>query len=272
MIVSEGSSASTGKRRQRRWRWSLRLSTWLHLLVVGLVVAELCLVTVPLPEPAGGPQVIELASQPLVDPVPPPLAVLPPEELTAQERITQEAEDLSHLDEIIADPRWAPIVEEQQVPPRDSVAGDFVSDQILREITRAEAQSAEENLAQLRQLTGRLNETSNAQSVDQLAAGLKTLLGGSERATQPTAEAVEGEFEIDTAQLHDVRREKLPGGGLRYVAVLIDAKGRLSETDLTEAEGKSAFETFELMKSNPLLERVYRGVVMSLLDNLTKPK
>lgn len=272
MIVSVVSPAPTGIRRQRRWRWSLRLSTWLHLLAMGLVVAELCFVSVPLPEPVGGPQVIELAAEPLVDPTPPPLAVLPPEEMTAQERITQQAEDLAHLDAISEDPRWAPIIEEQQIPPRETAAGDFVSAQLLREIARAEARSDEENLAQLRQLTGRLNETSSAESVDQLATGLKSLFGGSERATQPTTEPAPGEFEIDSAQLHDVRREKLPNGMFRYVAVLIDAKGRLSETDLPEADGKSAFETFELMKSNPLLERVYRGVVMSLLDNLTNPK
>jgi hypothetical protein len=43
------------------------------------------------------------------------------------------------------------------------------------------------------------------------------------------------------------------------------------ESEMTAAEGESAYKTFELIKSNPLLERVYRGVVMSLLDKVLKP-
>ena len=39
---------------------------------------------------------------------------------------------------------------------------------------------------------------------------------------------------------------------------------------MEEEEGKQAYETFELIKSNPLLERVYRGLMMSLLEKLMK--
>lgn len=234
-------------------------------------MAEICLVALPLPDPGGAPQVIELVAEPS-EPPPPPLADLGPSELTAQERLARDAADLSHLDQALADPRWQPIVDEQQLPPRDTESGDLVSAQVLREIARAQERTAEENLDELKQLTQRLNQVSSEPSVDQLAAGLKTLLGGTDRATAPAAEPVAGEFEIESAQLHDVRREKTADGGFRYIAVLVDARGRRSETELPGPEGKSAFDTFELMKANPLLERVYRGVVMSLLDNLAQPK
>ena len=51
---------------------------------------------------------------------------------------------------------------------------------------------------------------------------------------------------------------------------MLDAHGRTLETPLDAAEGERLFGIFELIKSNPLLERVYRGVVLSLLDKLMK--
>jgi hypothetical protein len=63
----------------------------------------------------------------------------------------------------------------------------------------------------------------------------------------------------------------LEDGKFKYTAVLIDSAGRTQETEMNAAEGESAFKTFELIKQNPLLERVYRGVVMSLLDKMLKP-
>jgi hypothetical protein len=67
-----------------------------------------------------------------------------------------------------------------------------------------------------------------------------------------------------------VQRADNGRGGFSYVATLLDAEGRTLDSELTEAEGEQLFRTFELMKANPLLARVYRGVVMGLLDKLLK--
>ena len=67
-----------------------------------------------------------------------------------------------------------------------------------------------------------------------------------------------------------MRREMLENGSFKYIAIMIDSDGRTLETEMTAAEGESAYKTFELIKQNPLLERVYRGVVMSLLDKLMR--
>jgi hypothetical protein len=103
--------------------------------------------------------------------------------------------------------------------------------------------------------------------VDQIAASLKGWLGTSERATRPADEPVAGDFDFSTAQLHDVRRDD-SGDAIRYTAILLDAAGRTTESELTPAEGESVYRVMQLMKDNPLLERVYRGVVLSLLDKL----
>jgi hypothetical protein len=82
---------------------------------------------------------------------------------------------------------------------------------------------------------------------------------------------VAGDFDFDSAQLHDMRREMREDGTFKYTAILLDAEGRTQETEMTATEGESAYKTFELMKQNPLLERLYRGVVMSLLDKVLRP-
>ena len=53
-------------------------------------------------------------------------------------------------------------------------------------------------------------------------------------------------------------------------SVLLDAAGRTRETELTAAEGEQLYKTWELIKANPLLEKVYRGIVMQLLDKLDR--
>ncbi len=53
---------------------------------------------------------------------------------------------------------------------------------------------------------------------------MQRLLGGTDRATAPAAEPVAGEFEIESAQLHDVRREETADGEFRYLVVLVDSR------------------------------------------------
>ena len=43
------------------------------------------------------------------------------------------------------------------------------------------------------------------------------------------------------------------------------------DQELGIEEGEQLYRTFQLIKKNPLLEKVYRQVVMGLLDKLTQP-
>jgi hypothetical protein len=169
----------------------------------------------------------------------------------------------------------SPELERQLLEPEDpaaeSIASSWVQARVMQEIAAAERASPEDQYQRLVRLTDTLNEVGTEESVEEATAALAKLLNTKPRATEPAAEPPPGEFDLDTAQLYDVKRSDNGRGGFRYTAVLLDADGRTLESELTEAEGEQLFRTFELMKANPLLARVYRGVVMSLLDKILRP-
>jgi hypothetical protein len=103
-----------------------------------------------------------------------------------------------------------------------------------------------------------------------MALKFRQWLGTGKRAEQPSDKPVEGEFDFGTAQLHDVRREQTPEAGYAYFAILVDAAGRRYESSMDPLEGESTYKTMQLVKANPLLEKVYRGIVMGVLDDLIK--
>lgn len=156
-------------------------------------------------------------------------------------------------------------------PDPESASEKWVTARMLAEIARSEQLSDDEQLARLKSLTGQLNRISNDDSVAAVTGQLAALLGTEARAGQPAAEPTNGDFDFDTAQVHDVKRSEREPGQFEYVAVLLDANGRTLETPLSPAEGAQLFKVMELVKSNPLLEHIYRGLAMSLLDKLLKP-
>jgi hypothetical protein len=184
--------------------------------------------------------------------------------------LAEDAASLEWVAESLGDSRWE-LLNEADSALDHSLASEFLSAQVMKAINEAEQRSTEDNLERLENLTGRLNTVSSESSVQELTAQVNKLLGTAGRAIEPAKEEVGGEFDFETAQLHDVKREPLDDGSFHYTAVLIDSAGRTMESEMTAAEGESAYKTFELIKSNPLLERVYRGVVMSLLDKVLKP-
>jgi hypothetical protein len=157
--------------------------------------------------------------------------------------------------------------------PNESV---FAPDAIIRRrvdraIEEAGEVNEEENLKRLDRLSGQLDQMATDKSVAELNDKLKRWLGTKPRATEPSKEPVAGPFDITTAQVHDVRREGEDTASYRYIAVLLDADGRQMDQELDMVDGEKLYRTFQLIKKNPLLEKVYRQVVMGLLDKLTQP-
>lgn len=170
-----------------------------------------------------------------------------------------------------------PVVRVEMTPDKEELPDEApaladVPAQIEAAITAAQAKPVEEQRNQLEELAERLNNVSTEKSVDAMAAKLQQVLGAAPRATAPAEKPVSGEFDTSTAQLHDVRREEAADGEFRYLVVLIDAAGRSFESELGPAEGEQLYRTWQLIKKNPLLERVYRGVVIQLLDKLLSSK
>lgn len=201
----------------------------------------------------------------------PPVLVLPiePEEPNVAELAEAEISRLSTA--AIPPELHVELLDTAHRPDPESVSGQWVAARMLEEIARAEQLSQEDQLARLTSLTGQLNRISTEDSVGAVTGQLAALLGTEKRSQQPAANAVNGEFDLDTAQVHDVRRSEREPGQIEYVAILLDAKGHTLETPLSPAEGEQLFKVMELVKSNPLLERIYRGLAMSLLDKLLKP-
>lgn len=135
-------------------------------------------------------------------------------------------------------------------------------------VAKAAGRSAPENLDRLDQMSQRLNQVSSPSSVGELAGVFQQFVGSKQRAHQPVEPSTPGEFDHGTAQFHDVKRYAKEPHGWRYVAVLLDAAGRTIEVDMDELEGERAYVTLERIKTNPLLEQVYRQILMPLLDKM----
>ena len=150
----------------------------------------------------------------------------------------------------------------------DEVNDSLVEKKLNQAIEHAQEESPEENLGKLDSLAERLDRTSSEESIDKLAEKFQGWLGTSKRATKPAEEPVAGEFDYDTAQLHDVRRELNDDQSWNYWAIMIDAEGRTIEVEMTLSEGETMYKTMQRMKAFPLVDKVYRQITMPLLDKL----
>jgi hypothetical protein len=141
--------------------------------------------------------------------------------------------------------------------------------QRIDEVSQREATTTDEDtFGQLDHLTNRLNAGSSTESVDAMAGALSSLLGTSPRAVQPAEEPVQGDFDSQTAQFHDIRRIATDDGGFEFLTVLLDAKGRTIEVRVDAATGERVYLTLQRIKANPLLEQIYRQLVIPLIDQM----
>jgi hypothetical protein len=49
---------------------------------------------------------------------------------------------------------------------------------------------------------------------------------------------------------------------------MVDAKGVAREVPIDAQTGERLYKTMKMIKSNPLLERVYRNILMGILDQV----
>ena len=135
-------------------------------------------------------------------------------------------------------------------------------------VTQSESLREADKLARLDALSERLQDVADERSLRRLATAMQSFLGTQPRAAQPAAVRPEGEFDFETAQFHDIQRHPQQPEGFRYVTILLDSQGRTREVEMSEQDGQLVYETMQRIKANPLLEQVYRQMVMPLLDRL----
>ncbi len=161
--------------------------------------------------------------------------------------------------------------DELQRPVANERLKQLARKQLAIETKQAESLDSEQQLQKLQTASKRLSQLSSDKSVSEMSDQFRKVFDLSERATQPVAAGEEKDrFDPESAQLHDVLKETNDEGQDRYVAVLLDAQGLTSKFPLSEDEGKKLHRMMQLIKSNPLLEKVYRELAMPLLDQLLK--
>lgn len=157
--------------------------------------------------------------------------------------------------------------------PAESKPKNFdesVEKRVLDLVDKAESRDDSENRTVLEEKAAELTNISSSESIEKMAPILTNALKLKPRATTPAEVPPEGPFDPTSAQFYDVRRETTESGEVRYVSVMLDAEGRTIELELNEAEGESIYQTMKLVKENPLLEKVYRELVIPAMDKATR--
>ena len=128
---------------------------------------------------------------------------------------------------------------------------NFATTELQSVVSISADRTDEENLQELDVVGKRLEQISSAEAVDSMAVAAKKLFGTSDRATQPAKEPVVGKFDFDTAQMHDVRREKGTNDEWVYFAVLLDANGRTTEVVMPAFGSRSSLSRNAKTQSVP---------------------
>lgn len=247
--------------RKHPWQWPWLFSIALHSVAFAAVASSIALAPVSLPPPDSQIQVDGRWGAPKS-----------PETSFELKGAELRGAELRGAD---ADERWTQVIEssrEQRTLPNPGTSelSSFVQKQIDRSVADGRRRTASENEDKLSRLGRRLSETSSTENVDQMAEFLGGMVGQRSGSARPGE--VARPFDVDTAQIDRVRKEEDPRGGVRYVATLIDAQGATTELELDPESGAQLYKTMKLIESNPLLERIYRKIVMGFLDQmLSKP-
>ncbi|MDO4570595.1 MAG: hypothetical protein Q4D38_09450 [Planctomycetia bacterium] len=137
---------------------------------------------------------------------------------------------------------------------------------IEREAEAFAQKSNEEQMQRLGTFGSALRRTSSSESLEEISEIVVESQGLAPRALEPAFLPPEGEFDYNSAQVHDCTREKREDGTYQYTAVLFDKAGRSMTLEMTPEEGEPLYRTMRMIKVNPLMEQVYRTMVIPLLD------
>lgn len=140
------------------------------------------------------------------------------------------------------------------------------TNQIQREMERVAEVVPEEAMSDLVGKKRRL-EKMGMEKVEEISDFIgKKMNLESTRETEVRQTVTPDKFDADTAQIADCRREETEDGKFRYMAQLVDAQGNAMEVELHGTEAEQTWKTMKMVKSSPLMEALYRGSVMPLLD------
>jgi len=158
--------------------------------------------------------------------------------------------------------RPAPVIEAAQVPAPQ------IDSSIRSAIESASQVSDQRKLNELEKSVQRLDQITSDQSMSEIGKVVQSATGLAPRASVPSDSPVEGGFDFDSAQFHDVSRQADSTGQWVYRSILVDSQGRTMEVELGVEEGKTAYDTMLMVKQSPFAETIYRTMVMPMIDKL----
>ena len=148
------------------------------------------------------------------------------------------------------------------------VSDEQVERSIESQVDAASKLSDEQKLSELEKNLQRLEKIADSKSVQKVSEKIAGTMGLDVDQYAEKPKPVGGTFNVDTSQLSEVRRTRRDDGGWSYESVMLDADGREMVVPLSEAEGESLFETFQLMKQYPMANGIYRSVVMPMMQKI----
>lgn len=152
--------------------------------------------------------------------------------------------------------------------PSADVPPDQVDAAIRSAIDQTASVSDEKKLRELEKNVSKIDRVASEKSIEEIGSLVQTATGLPQRASAPAEGEVDGPFDFDTAQFHDVTREAAADGQWTYWSVMVDAEGRTIDVELGAEEGKTAYDAMQMVKKSPFAETIYRSMVMPMLDKL----
>jgi len=163
--------------------------------------------------------------------------------------------------------------------PVASVTSDKVRDELRLMVQESQELTADQNLERLQGMVQRFDDIGSHQTVDELSRKFEQWWGTRSAPTpQPsdTPEAGSGstraEFDSETALIQDVRRHRDEQGDWVYEAVLVDSGGESQVVSLDVVEGQRLHQTMKIVKSSPLVQRIYREITMPIIRRMLQQR
>lgn len=162
----------------------------------------------------------------------------------------------------------APVPPKPDAAVRDpQVPSDQIEASIDSQIEAVEKLSDERKLSELEKQLARLQAMATQQSVRQTTETIADSLG-LEPGPEPANDPIEGTFDPESAQIHEVTRVRDAAGNWQYLSILVDARGQTREVPMSSVEGEAAYRTFEQLKRYPMADGIYRQLVMPMLQRM----
>ena len=150
----------------------------------------------------------------------------------------------------------------------DEVTSEEIEKSVESQVDRYSKVPDEKKLSELEKNLKRLDSIATEESVAEVTTTIATTLGLDTEQYAEKSKPVEGEFDLDTAQLKDVTRSQDKNGRWQYESVLVDSEGRERTVPMASAEGETVYQAFEQMKKFPLAQGIYRSVVMPMVQKM----